>query len=146
MKYLFPKGEKHPLWKGGKSNHSEGYIEILDRSHPFCNNKGYVLEHRLVMEKHLGRLLRRDELIHHINGNKRDNRLENLQLMTRAEHQKHHQLIDMTGRYCSKCGSFKTKPNAQGRPNWLHDLSGNMICNKCYMKEWHRQREEAGHQ
>ena len=79
-------GEKNPSWKGGMCKHSKGYLLIWKRDHPFADVRGYVPEHRLVMEKHLGRYLRKDEDVHHINGNKKDNRLENLQLLNHGEH------------------------------------------------------------
>lgn len=71
-------------WKGGKSFTSTGYILILlsssDQYYDMTNAKGYVLEHRLVMAQYLGRSLTKNETVHHINGDKTDNRLENLQL------------------------------------------------------------------
>ncbi len=78
-------GEVHPMWKGGKIK-THGYYALLRPDHPYADKRGYVFEHRLVMEKHLGRYLRRDEVVHHKNGKKDDNRLSNLVLMTRYEH------------------------------------------------------------
>ena len=48
------------------------------------------LEHRVIMEQHLGRKLESGECVHHINENKTDNRLENLVVLSRSEHQKLH--------------------------------------------------------
>ena len=70
--------KNHPNWKGGKIKDSNGYILILKRSHSFCNRRGYILEHRLVVEKQIDRYLSPTEHVHHINGIKTDNRRENL--------------------------------------------------------------------
>jgi len=83
-------GEKNPNWKGGKARHSEGYVLILQKKHPFSNHQGYIPQHRLVMEKHIGRYLYKGEMVHHINGNKKDNRIENLELTTQSKHLKNH--------------------------------------------------------
>ena len=84
-------GNKHPNWKGGKFIGPGGYIFIHMPNHPSCNNHRYVREHRLVIEKHLGRFLKPKEIVHHINGIKTDNRIENIRLLSNiSEHRKIH--------------------------------------------------------
>ena len=84
-------GNKNPNWGGGKLKTKIGYIIVLSPNHPFKDKHGYVCEHRLVMEQHLGRVLLPSEVVHHINGIKDDNRIENLMLFTnQGEHVKYH--------------------------------------------------------
>lgn len=74
--------ELAPKWKGGKIIHKQGYVMIYCPDHPAAIGGGYVFEHRLVMEKHLGRPLLPSEVCHHINGIVDDNRIENLMLFS----------------------------------------------------------------
>jgi hypothetical protein len=83
-------GDNNPNWKGGRRLHSKGYIEIYFREHPRAQPNGYVLEHILVMEKKLGRSLADHELVHHKDENKTNNHPDNLELMPRADHTRHH--------------------------------------------------------
>jgi len=85
-------GCESPSWKNGTSVTSRGYVCEQAFNHPMATG-GYVFQHILVMEKHLGRFLERAkrmtascEVVHHINGNRSDNRIENLQLMSFAAH------------------------------------------------------------
>ena len=75
--------EQHPQWRGGLSHRADGYI--LQRV-----NKRAVLQHRHVIETSIGRKLKRLEYVHHRNGNKQDNRLDNLRVMTAKEHSTWH--------------------------------------------------------
>jgi len=78
------RGKEHSRWNGGRRK-SNGYILIKlcpdDFFCSMCQHDGYVLEHRLVMAKHLHRCLLPWEVVHHRNGKRDDNRLENLELL-----------------------------------------------------------------
>jgi hypothetical protein len=78
------RGEHSSHWKGGRILNKDGYmrswISSSDPMFVMADSTNYVLEHRLVMARSLGRPLGRHETIHHINGNRADNRIENLQL------------------------------------------------------------------
>lgn len=85
------RGEKNARWNGGRTTTSMGYCRVLSPSHPWADCYGYVLEHRLVMEAHLGRTLLPTEVVHHINGIVDDNRIENLERFdSHSAHARHH--------------------------------------------------------
>lgn len=70
----------------------QGYWYIRVDDHPRRPSTGYVPEHTLVMERHIGRYLKDGEVVHHVNHDRKDNRIENLQIMSDAEHRAHHML------------------------------------------------------
>lgn len=101
----FGQMEEHYNWKGGRITNEAGYVMVRSPEHPM-NNEGYVLEHRLVLEDFLrkeypgspflmnisgGIYLKPDVVVHHINGKKDDNRLDNIFPLTPALHSFWHQ-------------------------------------------------------
>lgn len=101
-------------WKGGTIATTTGYVKIT------INGKQYD-EHRLVMQKHLGRKLEPWEHVHHINGVKTDNRIENLQLMTNEEHVRFHGRNRDNKCVCKMCNEIKHH-------------HGRGLCDSCYHK------------
>lgn len=106
------------MWevKGIVKKGDYNYAKVPD--HPNATKNGYVLEHRIVMENHLQRLLTKGEVVHHINENKKDNRLDNLEVMYTKDHMKHHQ--SMKGRTmlllkCPECSVLFTRERRQCR-------------------------------
>ncbi len=84
------KGKLHGMWKGGSKISSDGYVYISKPEHPNSSTDYYIFEHRLVMENHLGRYLKPEERVHHINKDRADNRIENLELFKNIGYHSHH--------------------------------------------------------
>jgi len=106
------KRENSHLWKGGRTITSDGYIAIN------INGK-WIREHRYLIEQKIGRKLRKDEIVHHKNFKKRDNRLRNLELMTRTEHNKIHHPKENNYR-CKNCGKVVSRKETR-------------LCQRCYI-------------
>jgi len=120
-------GPENNFWKGGRSVASNGYVLVKANGHRLADVRGYAYEHRLVAEAKLGRELKPGEQVHHINGNRQDNRPENLEVVaSQAEHRLRHRGRE-TGLHrpgednetiscrCG-CGSTLNKFDTSGRP------------------------------
>jgi len=128
-------GNKGQNWKGGKSKRENGYVLIWKPKHPQAKN-GYVLEHRLVMEKKIGRYLKSKEVVHHINEKKDDNRIENLRLFeNNGKHRNYHKHKNSSQEGSNnpnwKGGKITTKCNYCGRKfQYYKSQSSGKFCSK----------------
>ena len=115
-----------------------GYWYIYSPNHPQRGKQNYIAEHRLIIEKFLGRYLNPKETIHHINGIKTDNRIENLQLFaTRGQHTKHaHPEIIAKAKILNK----GRKP-----PNYNKTIHYCLNCTKEFMDNLNRKRKYCSH-
>jgi hypothetical protein len=133
------------LWKNGfrtfensragfEENH-DGYIMIYEPNHPNSKKNGWIKEHRWIMSQHIDRALREWEHVHHKNGNKKDNRLENLELMTNSEHDRLTRNPNpVAEKICYLCGTEETYINKKGFECWKYDIDNKVLCEWCYAR------------
>jgi len=120
------RGAKNRWWKGGRVGVGQKgrYIGVLvypnDPYYPMALSNGYILEHRLVMARALGRLLHKKEQVHHKNGDRQDNRLENLELWTLAQ-PSHPSGVRASDHHCPGCRCFEHKENDNDRQTDSND-------------------------
>jgi len=109
-------GPSGNAWRGGTGVTRYGYIEVyVGHDHPMANSRGRVNRPRLVMSKRLGRPLESNELVHHLNGIKTDDRPENLSLTTRRTHPTLHHTWKREEAICSGCGQRFIPPRKPRR-------------------------------
>jgi len=99
------------LWDIEKTVSKGDYTYAVVKQHPNATKYGYVLEHRVVMENHLKRLLKPNEIVHHIDGNKKNNKLSNLEVHDFSEHARSHAISRTNGRQmvvliCPSCNDY----------------------------------------
>lgn len=83
---------------------NKGYKIIYKPGHPTADKRGYIMEHRFIMEKNIGRFLDKKEIVHHKNGNPMDNHIENLELCAGiAQHMLHHRRKYVNEKECTAC-------------------------------------------
>lgn len=97
------KSFNNPHWRGGRKEAKDGYIHVYCPDHPKAIDGKYVYEHHLVMEERIGRYLRSGEVVHHIDGNKHNNNIDNLLLMTSSDHTKLHAILRNCKRLMDAC-------------------------------------------
>jgi len=128
-----PKGEQHHAWKGGKIKNYAGYVMVKDSTNP----RKYHREHRKIIEEALGRPLERWEHVHHIDGSKTNNNIDNLMIVTNEQHRKihrpktDHKIIEKKGTWfiveCNNCKKVFEVAGYEFRAG-----HGKYCSNKCY--------------
>ena len=115
-------------WKGFKRKVKRGRVLVYIPDHPQATKDGYVRRSRLVMEDFVRRPLTKDEVVHHRNRDKQDDRIENLRLMLNADHSRYHARRTMVLLECECCGTkFLRQPSevaAKKRAGQVHFFCG----------------------
>ena len=100
------------FWNIEKIISKGDYYYCIVKEHPNRTKNNYVLLHRVIMENHIGKLLNTNEIVHHKNENKKDNRIENLEIFSVSEHSKHHRSNigrSMLKLKCPECSTIFVK-------------------------------------
>jgi hypothetical protein len=129
------------MWKVEKVISKGDYLYAKVSGHPNATKDGYVLYHRIVMENHLGRLLSSNEVVHHKDGNKKNNVIDNLEVLSMSEHSKLHK--SRIGRRivrlkCPQCGKEFTRYENQThlvKPSFLNCTFCSRSCSGKFSQE-----------
>jgi len=125
-------GSSHWNWNGGISQRKSGYIKVLIKKSDYRYKKvktRYAPQHVIMMENKIGRMLTKDEIVHHKNEIRNDNRMCNLQLMTNSEHTIHH----LTGKKRSDQTKKRISESSVGihqkekHIKWRHDIDKGLL-------------------
>jgi hypothetical protein len=106
------------VWKGGRSQMTNGYIRVWAPGHPVANKDGYALEHRKVLHD-AGIEIPPGHHAHHLNHDKADNRLENLAVLPQGEHHSHH--IHAAGQVENQYGTYPILPTLEERQKYAKE-------------------------
>lgn len=108
-----------------------GYKYLYRPNHPNANKNGQIKRCRFIMYEHIGRPLLKTEIVHHINGDKSDDRIENLIILTRKEHTSHH----VSGNNNTNYTNFRMKICPQCQKEIIRTNDNNFVRNTCCSKE-----------
>ena len=117
------------------------YKKVKVPDHPNADLRGYVLEHRLVVEKRIERFLKKSEHVHHIDGDVTNNDPDNLEIISNSEHARKHKTVDTVKLKCPECGTgFELKPHRY-MVRAKRSKSGNVCCSaRCGAASGHKHR------
>lgn len=133
-------GEKNLNWKGGQYIHKGQYTYLKKPNHPNADKNGYVTRHVFVYTEYYKCCMLSWSIIHHIDENKHNDKIENLQGMVRNKHISHHQTkrkrnkYNLGDRICLLCNSIDTYINKKTSREIWYKYKDGFICLNCYNK------------
>jgi hypothetical protein len=118
------------MWKIQKIVSKGDYLYAVVPGHPNATDNGYVLEHRIIMENGIGRLLLDSEIVHHIDGNKKNNVIENLEITSASEHSTLHGKYNIKKMVELKCPWCKNLFITEKRKSFLAKKTEYTCCSR----------------